>query len=110
MSDVNTVTVSGRITRDPVLKTLAGGTSICEVSLASNRKFKDNEETVFIDVDIWGKQGEVLSEFLHKGKYIVVTGRLKQDRWNSEDGTAKTKISIVAESVTLPPLQAKQDE
>jgi single-strand DNA-binding protein len=109
MSDVNVTTISGRLVRNANVKTLDSGNTIAELSLASNRKFKDNEETLFIDVDVWGKQAEALAPYMLKGKYLIITGRLKQDTWQGEDGSNRSKIVLVADSVTLPPLQAQSE-
>lgn len=104
MSDVNNITLSGRLTRDAVLKTLNTGNSLCEFSIASNRQLSNNEETVYMDVDLWGKRGESIAQYLVRGKYVIVTGRLKQDLWTGQDGSKKSKVILVADSVTMPPL------
>ena len=107
MSDLNQVIISGRLTRDASLKTLSSGSSVAELSLASNRIWNDRsgnkqEETVFVDVDLWGKQAEYFGNNLKKGDYIMVTGRLRRESWET-DGQKRSKLSLRADKIDLPP-------
>lgn len=86
----------GNLTRDPEIRVLPKGTSICQFSLAINRKFKmengeTREEVIFVDIEAWGKQGETVHEYLTKGRPLYVEGRLKLDQW--EDKNTKEKRS-----------------
>jgi single-strand DNA-binding protein len=101
MSDLNSVTLSGRLTRDPEFKTIKD-TDILEFSIASSEKYKDDERTVFIDCTVFGTRAEPLSRFLTKGKQISLTGRLRQDNWE-KDGQKRSKIHLVVEELLLPP-------
>ena len=108
MSDLNQVIISGRLTRDASLKTLSSGSSVAELSVASNRIWNDRngnkqEETVFVDVDLWGKQAEYFGNNLKKGDYIMVTGRLRRESWETDDGQKRSKISLRADKIDLPP-------
>ena len=80
--------------------------------LASNRYFKQDEETQkevsFFEVTTWSRLAEVCGEYLKKGRGVRVVGRLKQDRWTSPEGQGRSKISIVAEHVEFKP-QLKKD-
>lgn len=112
MSDYNHVGISGRLTKDAVLKYLQSGTAVCEFGLASNRRFKDKEETTFVDVTLWGKQAESLSEYLVKGKSVIVSGRLRLESWEN-DGNKRSKISINADTVDFlssGPVESKSVE
>lgn len=107
MSDLNQVIVSGRLTRDASLKSLSSGSSLVEISIASNRIWNDRngnkqEETVFIDIDLWGKQADYFGKNLKKGDYIMVTGRLRRETWEAE-GQKRSKLSIRADKIDLPP-------
>jgi single-strand DNA-binding protein len=81
--------------------------------LASNRYFKQDEETQkevsFFEVTTWSRLAEVCGEYLKKGRGVRVVGRLKQDRWTSPEGQARSKVSIVAEHVEFKPQLKKQD-
>jgi single-strand DNA-binding protein len=107
MSDLNQVIISGRLTRDAALKTLSSGSSVAELSVASNRIWNDRngekkEETVFVDVDLWGKQAEYFGNNLKKGDYVMVTGRLRRESWET-DGQKRSKLSLRADKIDLPP-------
>ena len=107
MSDLNEVIVSGRLTRDSELRYTPNGTAVTDVIVASNRLWsKDSdrqEETTFVDVTIWGKQAESLQEYLVKGRHIMVVGRLKLNKWETEDGDKRSKLTMVAEKINLTP-------
>lgn len=107
MSDLNQVIISGRLTRDASLKNLPSGSSVAELSVASNRIWNDRngekqEETVFVDVDLWGKQSNYFGNNLKKGDYVMVTGRLRRETWET-DGQKRSKISLRADKIDLPP-------
>lgn len=107
MSDLNEVIVSGRLTRDSELRYTPNGTAVTDVIIASNRIWsKDSdrqEETTFVDVTIWGKQAESLNEYLVKGRHIMVVGRLKLNKWETDDGAKRSKLTMIAEKINLTP-------
>jgi single-strand DNA-binding protein len=112
MSDINTVILTGRVTRDSELKyTSKTNTPVLSFGIASNRVwFKDTdrqEETTFVDVTVWGKKSESYVEHLKKGRKVSIEGRLKLDRWEVE-GVNRTKLSVIAEKINfLEPLIKK---
>jgi single-strand DNA-binding protein len=106
MSDLNRVTLVGRLTKDAVLSYTTGGTAVCKFSIAVNRKKKDGDEWVddasYFDIVLWGRQGEALNQYLVKGKQIGVDGELRQERWqDSDSGHARSRVEIVAGSLQL---------
>lgn len=107
MSDLNEVIVSGRLTRDSELRYTPNGTAVTDIIVASNRIWsKDSdrqEETTFVDVTIWGKQAESLQEYLVKGRHVMVVGRLKLNKWETEEGGKRSKLTMVADKVNLTP-------
>ena len=107
MSDLNEVVISGRLTRDSELRHTPNGTPVTDVIIASNRIWsKDSdrqEETTFVDVTIWGKQAESLNEYLVKGRHIMVVGRLKLNKWETDDGAKRSKLTMIAEKINLTP-------
>ena len=107
MSDLNEVIVSGRLTRDSELRYTPNGTAVTDVIVASNRIWsKDSdrqEETTFVDITIWGKQAESLNEYLVKGRHIMVVGRLKLNKWETDDGAKRSKLTMIAEKINLTP-------
>lgn len=101
----NRVIIAGHATRDPELKTLPSGTTVCEFGLAANRKWKSGEksgeEVLFVDCAAFGRQGEVINQYVTKGKALLVEGRLKLDQWTDQSGGKRSKISIVVENFTF---------
>ena len=101
---MSTATTEGNLTRDPELRYTPSGKPVVTLGIAENRRFTDNsgaekEITNFYDVEAWGSLAENISESLNKGDRVVVTGRLKQDTWQNEDGSNRSKVVIVADSV-----------
>jgi single-strand DNA-binding protein len=99
--------------QDTELRYTPKGAAVCDFVLASNRYFKQDEETQkevsFFEVTTWSRLAEVCGESLLKGRGVRVVGRLKQDRWTSPEGQARSKIQIVAEHVEFKPQMKKQD-
>ena len=107
MSDLNEVVISGRLTRDSELRYTPSGTAVTDVVIASNRNWsKDGEkqeETTFVDVTIWGKQAESLHTYLVKGRHLMIVGRLKLNKWETDDGAKRSKLTMIAEKINLTP-------
>ena len=105
MAYLNKVFLIGNLTRDPELRVTPKGTAICQFGLAVNRQFKDEsgqtrDETAFIDIEAWGKQGELVSKYLTKGSPAMVEGRLKLDQWeDKQSGQKRSKLKVVLENV-----------
>lgn len=103
LSFMNKVFLIGNLVRDPELNYIPSGTAVAKMSIAVNRRYKVNnewkEEVVFIDLVVWGKQGENCHKYLSKGKKVYVEGRLSLSRWTTQDGANRSKIEIIAERV-----------
>ena len=99
----NTVTLVGNVTRDPELRYTSGGRGVASFGLAVNRRYQSNgewqEQTSFFDVVAWGTLGENVAASLHKGTRAVVYGRLEQRSWDTEDGSKRTKIEVIADEI-----------
>jgi len=103
MASLNKVMLMGNLTRDPELRYLQSGTAVCDFGLAVNRRYKSGsgeqrEEVTYVDITAWGRQAEVVSEFLQKGRPIFVEGRLKFDQWTTNDGQKRSKLNVVMEN------------
>ena len=103
MANLNKVMLIGNLTRDPDLKYTPGNQAVCEIGLAVNRKYRtkegeDREETTFVDCEAWGKQAEVLKQYMTKGKPLFIEGRLKLDTWEDKDGGKRSKMRVVIEN------------
>lgn len=103
MASYNRVILMGNLTRDPELRYTSGGTAVANFSLAVNRRFKTDdevrEEVDFFDIVVWGKQAENCSEYLSKGRPVLVEGRLQQNRWETSEGQKRSKVEVVANTV-----------
>ena len=100
MSDLNSVTLVGRLTRDPEVRHTAGGMPIVNLGLAVNGRQKDasgqwGEKANFFDVKLFGDRFERLAQHLEKGRRVGVQGRLEWSSWEA-DGQRRSKIEIVA--------------
>lgn len=113
-SDINSVIIVGRLTRDGELKCTSSGMSVARFSLAVNRKAMKGdlreEEASYIDCCLWGKSAESLIGYLAKGRQVCVQGELRQSRWE-QDGVQKSRIEIsVMQLQLLGASQAQQPE
>ncbi len=98
---INQVILMGRLTRDPEVRTTSTGKTIASFSLAVDRGGQD-DATDFFDITAWEKLGELVSQYLSKGRRCLVQGRLRQDSWDDkETGKKRTKIEVVATDVTF---------
>jgi len=105
MSSFNQVTLLGNLTRGPELRYLPGGdTAVVEVPIAVNERYRKDGELVesvsFIDVTFFGRTAEVVNEYLTKGSPVLVSGKLKQDRWE-KDGEKRSKLKVVCQQMQL---------
>lgn len=104
---LNKVLLMGRLVSDSVIKT-AGGQNLLRFSLAVNRKYGGNEETLFIDCDWWGDRGQKIAQWMVKGKEVLVEGRLKLDKWD-KDGVPHSKMFVVIENVEFVGINKKEE-
>lgn len=98
MANFNKVYLMGNLTRDPELRYTPKGQAVVKLGLAVNRRYttesgETREEVTFVDIDAWGKQAEVISQYCKKGKPLFVEGRLKLDQW--DDKTTGQKRSAL---------------
>jgi len=107
MANFNKVILVGNLTRDPELRYTPKGTAVARITLAVNRTWKSEsgeskEEVSFVDVDVWGRQAEVISQYMKKGRPLLVEGRLKQDTWEDKNTKQKqSKLKVVLESFSF---------
>jgi single-strand DNA-binding protein len=105
MASYNKVILMGNLTRDPEVRATSGGQSVTALGLATNRTYtvggpggEKREEVTFIDVDFWGKRGEVIAQYLKKGDPIFIEGRLSFRQWDDKEGNKRSKLSVTGES------------
>lgn len=98
---INQVILMGRLTRDPETRTTPSGKTITSFSLAVDRVGQDDTAD-FFDITAWEKLGELVSQYLSKGRRCLVQGRLRQDTWDDkETGKKRSKVEVVATDVTF---------
>ncbi len=104
MASFNKVILIGNLTRDPELRYTPKGTAIAKLGLAVNRQWRSEsgeqkEEVTFVDVDAFGKQAEVIGQYLKKGRPIMVEGRLRLDQWDDKQtGQKRSRLGVVLEN------------
>ena len=104
-TNINRVIITGNLTRDPELRSLPSGMSVCSLRIASNTCRKDGPSGEWVDkpnyfsVTVWGAQGENCSRFLSKGRPVAIDGRLEWREWQGQDGAKRESIEIVADAV-----------
>ena len=100
---LNHITIMGRLTRDPELRTTQAGVSVVSFTVACDRDFGGRDggerQTDFIDCVAWRSTGEFVSKYFHKGSMIVVSGRLQSRKWQDREGNNRTSWEINADNV-----------
>lgn len=107
MSSINTITISGRLGRDPETRQTQSGKTICSFSVAVDRRGKD-AGTDWFSVTVWERLGELCQEFLAKGRHVTISGRM-QSRQYEKDGQKVTAWDLVANDVDFGPRVDTQD-
>jgi single-strand DNA-binding protein len=102
---INQVILMGNLTRDPELRTTPSGQSVCSFSIAVNRSWQGQdgqaqEAVDYFDITAWGKLGELVNQYLSKGRKCLIQGRLSQRSWEQE-GQKRSKVEVVANDVTF---------
>ena len=107
----NKVVLVGNLTRDIELKYANSGSAIANTAIATSRKFTQNgerkEEVCFMDITFFGRSAEVANQYLRRGSKILVEGRIKFDQWVAQDGSKRSKHSVIVETMQM--LDSKAD-
>jgi len=103
VQNVNSVVITGNLTKDPELRYTGGGTPVCEARVAVNSRRKDGatgewvDKPNYLDVVVFGARGEAMVQHLSKGSPIAVEGRLDHQEWEAKDGGGKRQaVKIIA--------------
>src|SRR5438477_8543931 len=102
----NKIIVVGNLGRDPELKYTPQGTAVCDFPVATNERRKEpsgetKDETTWFRVTFWGRQAEVASQFLAKGKQAYIEGRLRAREWTDKEGRTRTSLEITGVDLKL---------
>ena len=100
MSSFNSITLMGNLTKDPIYRESSNGGGVCTLRLAVNTYRKDDEEEVlFIDAVVFGKQAVSCEKYLSKGRGVLVSGRLKNRTYDDKEGVTKYVTEVIANTV-----------
>lgn len=105
---INKAIIYGNLTRDPELKSLPSGSQVCEFGVATNRVWKDKngakqESTDYHNIVVFGRQAELIKQYLHKGSGVFLEGRIQTRSWDAQDGTKRYRTEIVADRIQFGP-------
>ena len=104
MPNLNKVQLMGNITRDPEVRYTPKGTAVTDIGLAINRNYSTDdgdrrEETTFVDITFWGRQAEVIGEYMKKGRPLYVEGRLQLDQWEDKNtGQQRSRLKVIGDN------------
>lgn len=100
MPSYSQATISGHLVRDPSVKEV-GDTAVTEFTVAVNDKYKDREDVMFLDCKMWGNRGTAFAQYHSKGDAVLVGGKLKQEKWETQGGEKRSKIILNAFEFTF---------
>lgn len=111
--NLNRVFLIGNLTRDPELKNLPSGTAVASFGLATNRTWKDQsgqkkDDTQFHNIVAFGRQAEVMNQYLKKGSTVFIEGRLQTRNWEAADGSKRNRTEVVVEGFQFGPKRTGQ--
>ena len=104
---INRVSISGNLTRDPELRSTAGGTQVLTFGVAVNDRVRDQQtgqwgdRPNFVDCIVFGNRAPALADILHKGAKVAVDGKLRYSAWEANDGSKRSRLEVVADEVDL---------
>ncbi|TSD04855.1 MAG: single-strand DNA-binding protein [Parcubacteria group bacterium Greene0714_36] len=106
--NLNKVFILGNLTRDPELRQTPSGAAVCSFGVATNRRYTDKqgqkqEQVEFHSIVAWGRQAEIITQYLHKGSSILVEGRLQTRSWQDPQGAKHYKTEVIADQIQLGP-------
>lgn len=97
---INQVILMGRLTRDPDMRTTPNGKTVTSFGLAVDRQSSQDDSADFFDITAWEKLGELVNQYLSKGRRCLVQGRLSFRQWE-QDGQKRSKVEVIATDVTF---------
>jgi single-strand DNA-binding protein len=106
--NLNKAFIIGNLTRDPELRSLPSGTTVCSFGVATNRNWTNQsgekqQDTQFHNIVLFGKQAEIANQYLNKGSMVFIEGRIQTRNWEGQDGIKRFRTEIVAERLQLGP-------
>ncbi len=108
-NNMNKVIIQGNLTKDPECSD-TGETRLCKLVLASNRSYKEKDETCFVGCQCWGGINKIVEPYLVKGSAVLLEGRLKLESWESKEGESRHRHVVVVESLVMLPKGEKKSQ
>lgn len=111
---MNKCVFSGRLVRDVEYRSFASGNGVARFSLAIDNRKKNKEtgqwenQAVFLEFDAWGKQGELINEYFHKGDFILIEAKAKVDTWEKE-GQKRSRVLFNVDNFEFGPTKQRED-
>ena len=107
---INKAMLFGNLTRDPELRALPSGVNVCNFSVATNRVYKDRdgkkqEQADFHNVVVFGRQADIVAQYLKKGRSVFIEGRMQTRSWE-KDGQKQYRTEVIADRVQFGPSSA----
>jgi len=116
MADFNSVVLVGRLARDPELRHAPSGDPVCTFSVATNQRYtkRDGQKArivTFVDIDAWRRLADFCSQSLKKGRQVLVSGTLKQDRWvDAKTQQPRSRLKVLARDVKFVGPDSRDDD
>ena len=114
MASFNRVVLLGNLTAEPEVRHMQNEMAVVDVGVAINERVKRGGEYVdevsYLDVTFFGRTAEIVGEFLSKGSPALIEGRLKQERWQADDGQRRSRVKVIAERLTLIGRRNREEE
>jgi len=107
---INNVVLQGNLVSDPNLITAKSGNDFLKLRMGVNDRIGEREETLFMNVLVFGKQATALNEFLTKGRNVTVKGRITNDDYENKEGVTVRSFSVIADRVSLGPRKDKDKD
>lgn len=101
MADINSWTITGRLTKDAEYRVLASGKALLTCSVAVNTGWGEYKKTAFVKVSQWGERGAKICQYLTKGKLIGATGQLSLNTWQGKDGQERSELALDTQGIQL---------
>ena len=108
MASFNKCVLMGNVTRDPEVRQTQSGKSVANLTLAVNKKTRNEESVAFVDVTLWERTAEIAQQYVKKGSNILVEGELVQDNWE-QDGQKRTKLKVNAHRMVMVGRHSESD-
>ena len=115
MNTINSLVIEGNMVKEPVIRETSRANKVCNFSIAVNRSIKNasgefSKEVSFFDVECWGSLAEACEREGAKGRGVRIVGRLKQNRWEGQDGKRYSRVCLVAEHIEYKAVHEKKAE